>query len=441
LERTIARKGRLEIRGGTLRIEGGDRPVVIGSEPVTVGRDSSCQLVVDDGLVSSVHADFVATSEGVRLRDLGSSNGTFLSGARVTEAYLLERCRVTIGETRLDFEPSRPERMAVTPSTGVGKLVGGAASMLRVFDLIRRAAPTDLTVLLLGETGTGKELAARAIHDASHRAKGPFVVVDCGAISPSLAEAHLFGHERGAFTGAVERRESPFVQASGGTLFLDELGELPIELQPKLLRVLAERRVKSVGGSKYRDVDVRIVAATRRDLVRAVNEGAFRSDLYFRVAELRIEIPPLRDRLEDVPLLVRHMLASLGDPDGYKRVGTNTLERLMRRDWPGNVRELRNAVTVAHALSNGDDIDIAAHTGDARASQEGEALAHGTSYHDAKRAVLDRFEREYFSALQMTAGGRINEIAKLAGLERAHVRKYLRRHGLGATRTRAKSRS
>jgi DNA-binding NtrC family response regulator len=313
--------------------------------------------------------------------------------------------------------------------------------MRAIFDRLSKVSPTDLTVLIQGETGTGKELVAAAIHQNSARAKKPFVVVDCGSIPPTLAEATLFGHERGAFTGAVDKRLSPFEEAAGGTIFLDELGELPLEVQPKLLRALAERRVKSVGGNNYREVDVRVLAATRRDLVRAVNAGTFRSDLYFRVAQVKIEMMALRQRLEDIPVLVRRMLKDLGDEAAYERVSTTTLERLMRHDWPGNVRELRNAVAVAFALSAEDEeIDVAAHLG---ALSEGPAATtagagniaisfRGRPFQEAKRDVLARFERDYFAALADDSKGNVSEMARRAGMERAHVRAYLRRHGIGS---------
>jgi DNA-binding NtrC family response regulator len=267
------------------------------------------------------------------------------------------------------------------------------------------------------------------------------VVVDCGSIPPSLAEATLFGHERGAFTGAVDRRLSPFVEADGGTIFLDELGELPVEVQPKLLRALAERRIKSVGGSSYREVDVRVLAATRRDLVRAVNAGEFRSDLYFRVAQVKIELPALRQRVEDIPVLVRRMLKDFGDEQAYEKVSTMTLERLMRHDWPGNVRELRNAVAVAFALAvEGEEIDVAAHLGALAETPaagpanlgSGFASLKGKQFQEAKREVLTRFERDYFAALSEEAKGNVSEMARRAGMERAHVRAYLRRHGIVA---------
>jgi DNA-binding NtrC family response regulator len=228
--------------------------------------------------------------------------------------------------------------------------------MRTVFERLKKAAPTDLTVLVTGETGTGKELVAQAIHEASSRANKPFVVVDCGSIPATLAESALFGHERGSFTGAVDKRISPFVEADGGTIFLDELGELPVDVQPKLLRALAEQRVKSVGSNAYRPVNVRVIAATRRDLVREVNAGTFRSDLYFRVAQLKVELPSLRQRLEDIPVLVRRMIEELGDKDSYARIPTDSLERLMRHDWPGNVRELRNVLESMIVLADGETL-------------------------------------------------------------------------------------
>ncbi len=441
LDATVAgSKNRLEVRGGRIRVAKGDWQDV-GTEPVIVGRNAACQIVVDDGKVSAVHAEFVATPFGVRLRDLGSRNGTWVGGVRVGDVFLSANTKVRLGETEVLFEAMRPEKVAIPAIPQFGPLVGQSPPMRAIFDRLSKVSPTDLTVLIQGETGTGKELVAQAIHLASNRAKKPFVVVDCGSIPPTLAEATLFGHERGAFTGAVDKRLSPFEEAAGGTIFLDELGELPLEVQPKLLRALAERRVKSVGGSNYREVDVRVLAATRRDLVRAVNAGTFRSDLYFRVAQVKIEMMALRQRLEDIPVLVRRMLKDLGDESAYERVSTTTLERLMRHDWPGNVRELRNAVAVAFALNTDDEeIDVAAHLG---ALSEGPAATsagagniamsfRGRPFQEAKRDVLARFERDYFAALADDSKGNVSEMARRAGMERAHVRAYLRRHGIGS---------
>jgi DNA-binding NtrC family response regulator len=395
--------------------------------------------VLDDAKVSAVHAEFVATEHGVRVRDLGSRNGTFVAGVRVGDVFLITGSKLKLGETEIVFEPMRPERITLPSIPSFGRLVGQSTGMRSIFEKLGKVAPTDLTVLIGGETGTGKELVAQALHNASARAKKPFVVVDCGSIPPTLAEATLFGHERGAFTGAVDKRLSPFQEADGGTLFLDELGELPMEVQPKLLRALAEQRIKSVGGSTYKEVDVRVIAATRRDLVRAVNAGTFRSDLYFRVAQVKLELFPLRQRVEDIPVLVRRMLKDLGDETAYERVSNSTLERLMRHDWPGNVRELRNAVAVAHALSGDDEeIDIAAHLGAMTESGgpgsggtgAGMGPLRGRQFQEAKRDVLARFERDYFAALAEEAKGNVSEMARRAGMERAHVRSYLRRHGI-----------
>jgi DNA-binding NtrC family response regulator len=441
LDATVAGKNKVEVRGGRVRVEvEGSDWVEVGTEPVIVGRNAACRVVLDDGKVSAVHAELVATEQGVRVRDLGSRNGIFVGGVRVGEVYLSAPTSLRLGETILAFEPVRPEHVPLASTPSFGPLVAQSASMRSIFEKLTKVAPTELTLLITGETGTGKEVVAQAMHLCSQRSKKPFVVVDCGSIPPTLAEATLFGHERGAFTGAVDRRLSPFQEADGGTIFLDELGELPIDVQPKLLRALAERRVKPVGGSIYRDVDVRILAATRRDLVRAVNSGAFRSDLYFRIAQITVELPALRHRIEDIPSLVRSMLKDLGDEPAFDRVSNTTLERLMRHDWPGNVRELRNAVTVAYALAGDDPIDIAAHLGSlneaGRAAASGAGVSayalRGRPFQEAKRDVLARFERDYFAILCEEAKGNVSEMARRSGMERAHVRTYMRRHNISA---------
>src|ERR1700722_6925545 len=418
MDATIVAKGRFEVLGGTLTVakgKGTKTHIEVGPETNVVGRNEACDLVLDDRKVSAVHMELVATERGVRVRDLGSRNGTFLGGTRIGEVYLLKPTTILCGDTVLEFAP----------------LVGASASMRGVFERPRKTAPTELTVLITGETGTGKELVAQAIHEASPRSGKPFVVVDCGAIPATLAEGALFGHERGSFTGAVDKRISPFVEADGGTIFLDELGELPIDVQPKLLRALAEQRIKSVGSNNYRPVNVRVIVATRRDLVREVNAGTFRSDLYFRVAQLKVELPSLRQRLEDIPVLVRRMIEDLGDKDAYSRITTDSLERLMRHDWPGNVRELRNVVAVALAFAKEGPIDLAAHLAPLVTSASESTPTRGRTFQDAKREVLARFEREYFTALYAECTGNVSEIGRRAAMERAHVRGYLRRHGIG----------
>jgi DNA-binding NtrC family response regulator len=443
LDVTVGLRNRVNVRGGRIRLGKDETWFEIGQDPVIVGRNPACQVVVEDGKVSAVHAEFVATEQGVKVRDLGSRNGTFVADVRIGEVCISTACTLRMGATEIQFEPLRPEKVTVPPIPAFGPLVGHSELMRKIFDRFGKVAPTDLTLLIGGETGTGKELAAQAIHEASARKGKPFVVVDCGSTPPSLAEATLFGHERGAFTGAIDKHASPFHDADGGTIFLDELGELPLEVQPKLLRALAERRIKSVGGSTYKGFDVRIIAATRRDLVRAVNSGAFRSDLYFRVAQVKVELPSLRQRVEDIPILVRAMLKDLGDEGAYERVSNQQLERLMRYDWPGNVRELRNAVAVAYALSDSNgDIDIASHLGALAEGGGGGAPASGGSpggfgtmagmegrpFQEAKREVLARFAAEYFTKLAQESKGNVSEMARRAGMERAHVRTYLKRH-------------
>jgi DNA-binding NtrC family response regulator len=433
VDSTIVAKGKLEVRGGTLSVlrgKGNKGSLEIGPDTLVVGRNEACDLVLDDRKVSAVHMELVATERGVRVRDLGSRNGTFLGDTRIGEVYLLKATALSVGESMMEFAPSNPEQVTVPDVAEFGPLVGTSAVMRGVFEKLAKAAPTELTVLVTGETGSGKELVAAAIHQASPRSNKPFVVVDCGAIPATLAESALFGHERGSFTGAVDKRVSPFIEADGGTIFLDELGELPLDVQPKLLRALAEQRIKAVGSNNYRPVNVRVIAATRRDLVREVNAGTFRSDLYFRVAQFRVELPPLRQRLEDIPALVRRMMHDLGDKHAYNRVTSDSLERLMRHDWPGNVRELRNVVAVAMAFAKDGSIDLAQHL--APLAQASESTpTRGRTFQDAKREVLARFEREYFTALYAECGGNVSEIGRRAAMERAHVRGYLRRHGIG----------
>lgn len=310
-------------------------------------------------------------------------------------------------------------------------IVGGSPAMRKVADLIERVGDSDASVLIHGETGAGKELVARAVHNKSNRRDGPFVAINCAAVPHSLLESELFGHARGAFTDAKSTRIGLFRQANGGTLLLDEIGELPIDVQPKLLRALAEQRIKSVGSNSYRPVSVRVIAATRRDLVREVNAGTFRSDLYFRVAQLRIELPALRERTEDIPALVRKMITDLGDPSAYGRITNDSLERLMRHDWPGNVRELRNVIAVALAFGKDGPIDLASHLTPMSSAASESTSTRGRTFQDAKREVLARFEREYFTSLYAECNGNVSEIGRRAAMERAHVRGYLRRHGIG----------
>ena len=415
------------VRGGTATLAD-RRTFVIDVDPVVVGRDAGASISVDDPEVSAMHCELRAVNEGILIRDLGSTNGTFVSGLRVREAIASRPTEVMVGSLSILVEPRAAERVDVGYAGRFGPLLGRSPRMRRVFSLLEKIAPTPLSILILGETGTGKELVARAAHDASPRRDKPFVVVDCGSIPSTLAESILFGHERGAFTGATERRSGVLAEADGGTLFLDELGELPIELQPKLLRALSERQVKRVGGSSFEPIDVRIVAATRRDLAIDMNAGRFRSDLYFRIAQVRVELPPLRDRAGDIELLVADICGRAGKPEHATKVVSWVEDRMGSHDWPGNVRELVNVASVAATLA-----DIPGAIDDVLTlTREPSPVSHHAigAYIEAKRAILLTFDREYFTKLAANAAGNVSEMARQSGLERHHVRAYLRKLGI-----------
>ncbi len=439
MDRTLVGTTKVEVRGGTFTVQDAAEdlpPLHVGSEPRVIGRRPGCHLVLADKKVSATHCEIVATERGVRIRDLGSSNGTHLGEYRIVEALLHRPCTIRCGDTLLAFSPSKSaERVAVSKSERFGPLVGSTPGMRAIFEKLSVLAPTTVSVLVEGETGTGKELVAQAIHDKSDRADRPFVVVDCSAIPASLAETVLFGHEKGSFTGATSRRVSPFVEAHGGTVFLDELGELPVEIQPKLLRVLAEQRIMSVGGTKYAPVNVRVVAATRRDLLEEINKGAFRDDLYFRVAQERITVPALRDRKDDLAPLLHRLFEVAGKAAAFKRVSAESLDRLERHDWPGNVRELRNLVTLALAYDKGSgSIDLAARLNE-RPAPKGKSGGHGgvaSRPGHPYAASKEAHDRHYFKALYEIAKGNVTQMSKRAGLNRETVRIYLKELGIGA---------
>jgi transcriptional regulator with PAS, ATPase and Fis domain len=398
-------------------VDGPRRGLVWEAGPCSIGSHPSNELVIEDPTVSRFHCEIVLGEKGARVRDLGSTNGTVLDGVMVLDAFLRNGSAIRVGNSVLRFE-SHGERvqLPLSAESQFGSLVGVSAPMRATFALLERAAASSCTVLLEGETGTGKEDAAESIHRASARADGPFVVVDCGAIPPSLLESELFGHERGAFTGAHERRIGAFEEAHGGTLFLDELGELPLELQPKLLRALEERQVRRVGANVYRPVDVRVVAATNRDLRGAINSGQFRADLYFRLAVLRVPMPPLRSRPEDLPVLVERLLERLGAKD-QTLLRPESIARLSAAAWPGNVRELRNhlerCLVVKEALPVGDAVEPA-------------QLPYG----EARDRAAAEFERRYLEQLLGLHGGHVASAAKAAGLDRAYLYRLLRRNGI-----------
>ena len=434
-EITRARPLHWFVRGGTITAPGA-APLTVGLDPITVGRDASSTIVLDDPEVSAAHCELRAGQHGVSLRDLGSKNGTFVGVARVDEAHLTGPCTVRVGQSDLVFAPaSDKSRVDVGFDESFGPLVGSSAKMRRLYQALRAVAPTELSVLVLGETGTGKELVAQAIHEASARKNGPFVVVDCGSLPAGLAESLLFGHEKGAFTGAVGRRIGAFAEANGGTLFLDELGELPEEVQPKLLRASAERTVKRVGGSHYEPIDVRVIAATRRDLRREMNAGRFRSDLFFRLAQVRVELPALRERREDVPAIVARVCERLKKPGVAAAITGEVERRFGSYDWPGNVRELVNVASVLAALGDvPESLGLVLPLEGSGEEADVGVTPPATQFSEAKRAAVLAFERQYFVDLMKAANANVSEMARRSGMERHHVRAFLKKLGLTTDR-------
>jgi two-component system, NtrC family, response regulator GlrR len=401
-------------------IDGPDRGAtqLSTSATLTIGTDPTCDLVLACRAVSRFHCEIELGEGGALIRDLGSTNGTRIDGVRIITAYLRRGAVVEIGRDRLRFElASEPIGVELFPAERFGRMVGRSAVMRIAFARMARAAASDATVLISGETGVGKDSAAEAIHAASPRGDKPFVIVDCASLPAGLAESELFGHRAGAFTGATTDRIGPFEGAMGGTIFLDEIGELPLELQPKLLRVLERREVQRIGESRPRAVDVRIIAATHRDLRRDVNLGAFRADLYFRIAVMPIVLPPLRERADDLPLLVDAIVAELTPHESSReqlreRISVSALARM---DWPGNVRELRNHIERSLVFD----------------AKPGAQLPDATLPFAVAREAWQRwFEREYLTDLLRRHAGNVTAAARAAGMHRTHLYRLLQRVGL-----------
>jgi len=409
---------------------------VISGDTFRVGKAHENDLVLADETVSRVHFEIMRDAKGYLVRDMRSTNGTFLDGAEVKEAYLRAGSVIAAGACELKFTPFE-ERIEILPSEKeqLGEMVGKSPAMREIFGLVERIAPTDATVLIEGETGTGKDMIARTLHQLSPRSEAPFIVVDCGAVAGTLIESELFGHEKGAFTGAVTARQGAFELASGGTVFLDELGELSLDLQPKLLRVLEQRELRRVGGTKTIKVDLRVIAATRKDLRSEVEKGKFREDLYFRLNVVPITAPPLRDRREDIPLLIDAMLGHLGPPGKTATLTEQTRAALMAHDWPGNVRELRNVIERALALG-ADPGMLVAPLGNQDINSKGAQLRDsiefepGVSFRDTKEKWTELFERRYLSWLIKRAEGNISKAARDADMDRKYLHKLLRKYGI-----------
>jgi DNA-binding NtrC family response regulator len=392
-----------------------------------VGSDKTCDVVVVEPTVSRTHLELELIPEGVSVRDLGSTNGTFYLGQRVEKMVLGIGGRLTVGGVatlvvEADTE-SLQEGLSFEGEEYRG-IAGVSPAMRRLFAVLQRLEGSLVSVLVEGESGVGKELLARALHQGSRASQGPNVRVNCGAIPRDLVASELFGHKRGAFTGAIEARKGAFETADGGTLFLDEIGELPLEVQPMLLRALEEGEIRAVGGDQPKQVKVRVIAATNRNLEAEVRAGRFREDLFYRLAVVRLYVPPLRQRLDDIEPLARRF----GVAAGVDHIPEPIMEKLKARSWPGNARELRNAVQAYAALGSlpepsqpkthllelmlGNFVDIA------------------RPYLEQKEELGDQFTKMYLEALLEATGGNRTAAARLAGLDRTYLGRLLSKHGM-----------
>ena len=423
---TDARQTALQVRSAKLVITKGPdagRSATIDQPTFVIGTGQSADVRLGDPAVSREHVRVSLLPNGVRIRDDGSKNGTWIGGVRVREVLLSSDASIVVGGTTIaiTIEADNLE-LQLSPNDRFGDAIGGSVVMRNLYAILEKVAPTDLTVLLEGESGTGKDVLSRAIHAKSARARQPMVVVDCGAIPSTLIESELFGHERGAFTGAETARKGVFEEANGGTLFLDEIGELPVEMQPKLLRALEAREVKPIGARAPKPVDVRVVAATSRRLAEAARTGEFRSDLFYRLAVARVTVPPLRERPEDVLPIARAMLRVLRN-DPHVEIPTDLASMLEAYTWPGNVRELRNVVERWAALGRLDRTMF--DPLEAQMSAEDDLAM--LTYHEARKIVLDRFEEKYLPRVLERAGGVMARAAELADVARPSFYRMLER--------------
>ena len=401
---------------------------------ISVGTAAGNGLTLTDPSVSRHHCVLAVGPRGYQLSDLGSTNGTTVGGVGVERAWLKAGSIIELGQTRLrvDVHDDRV-REPLASEERWGRALGKSPAMRRIFAILPRLAASDSTVLIEGETGTGKSLLAETLHDASGRRAAPFMVLDCSAIPPTLIESELFGHEKGAFTGAASARRGVFEAARGGTVFLDEVGELPLEMQPKLLRALEDRVVRPVGANESIRLDVRVIAATNRDLRKEVNRGRFRSDLFYRLYTVKLRVPPLRERREDIALLAAHFYSQFaGEADGAPPA--ELLADWLKRDWPGNVRELRSAVERAVLL---DDPTVWAEISstislplDSAPAPRAVDFDDAVSFRVAKERAVAEWERAWVRELVSRHDGNLSRAARAARMDRNHLRELLRRHGV-----------
>jgi transcriptional regulator with GAF, ATPase, and Fis domain len=421
------------------------RDYVVTKDTIRIGTAPDNELVLNDDTVSRLHAEILKTKDGYLIRDLGSTNGTFVGNVRVKEVFLTASSVIRVGKTKIRFTP-QDELIDIYPSKKprFGDILGQSLEMRKIFGILEKIAPTNVTVVIGGETGTGKELVARAIHDHSKRAKMPFVVFDCGAVAENLIESELFGHEKGSFTGATNARQGAFEMADGGTIFLDEIGELSLDLQPKLLRVLETGEIKRVGADRPKKVNVRVVCATHRNLKEMISQGLFREDLYFRLSVVPVYLPPLRKRKEDIPVLVDHFIkmGQADEPSSQVEGITDEVKKIFEEfHWPGNIRELKNAIDRAFSFAEGDQLDVA-HLpdylkdnggGSYRESSLGSStqeLDASLPFKEAKEKWVENFEKDYLIKILKNNDLNISKAAKEAGIDRKSIQRLLKKYNL-----------
>ena len=430
--RLLRRKVRLEVLHGP----DAGRMETFGAEEITVGSLAASDLPLTDTSVSRYHLRIATSVRGFVITDLDSTNGTYLGSLRLGEVTASDAVTLRLGDTELRLTPLTEEQeVPLHTSDALGPMVGRSPQMRALFAQVGPVAASDATVLLGGETGTGKELLAEQLHADSPRRDHPFIVVDCAAIPDTLIESELFGHTRGSFTGATARRTGALELAQGGTVFLDEVGELSPAAQPRLLRALESRTVKPVGSDRYIKLDVRVIAATNRDLRLAVNKGTFRADLFYRLSVVRLQLPPLRERPEDIELLASRFMTELwqrfAPGSAPPPVGKETVQRLVSHTWPGNVRELRNFMERVAVLAHG--------SSGVQAELDPEPEDHASvtasinrslPYKEAKMRWIDRFEVAYITDVLRRSGGNVAAAARQAGVDRTYLFRLIRKYGI-----------
>lgn len=418
------------------------KKVTLNKNITTVGKRETNDIFLADKTVSRNHLEIEYAADSFLLKDLGSTNGTYLNGSKVKEAYLAPGDVIKIGNSLLEFV-AFDEKVMVEPSAkeSFGAMVGKSRKMRQIFAILEKISPSNATVIIEGETGTGKDLVAQAIHEHSTRRLSPYIVFDCTGVAPNLIESELFGHEKGAFTGAVRSRPGVFEAAKGGTVFLDEIGDLALDLQPKLLRALESREVRRVGANTPTRIDVRVLSATNRNLKKEVEAGRFREDLYYRMSVVKISLPPLRERTEDIPLIAERLLTQGKfnmTATGMKvtRVEDDALKLLMRYPWPGNVRELANVIERAGTFVEGNTIArnhldfIFAEMGEEDERTDRMRIDANLPFKEAKQQIVEVFEKEYLEDLLKRNNHNLSKAAREAKVDRKHIRNLLKKYGI-----------